>query len=158
MGDKIGVAQQALAMFFGGFGIGFYYSWELTLVILSVTPAMVIVGAVFGKVMGGMTSEEQSAYAAAGGIAEEAFSSIRTVVAFNGQKETIDRFVKDKNTLHNFKKLTCLAIYFILKVSTFDCLFLLQIYSNKLKPTVDVGTRQSHILLFSINVISFIFL
>ena len=92
MGDKIGMAQQAVAMFLGGFGIGFFYSWELTLVILAVTPALVIVGAVFGKIMGGMTSEEQAAYAAAGGIAEEAFSSIRTVVAFCGEQETIERY------------------------------------------------------------------
>ena len=99
MGDKIGMAQQALAMFFGGFGIGFFYSWELTLVILAVTPALIIVGAVFGKIMGGMTSEEQDAYAAAGGIAEEAFSSIRTVVAFCGEQETIDRYKTAKELL-----------------------------------------------------------
>ena len=40
---------QAAAMFFGGFGIGFYYSWELTLVILALSPAMVITGAITGK-------------------------------------------------------------------------------------------------------------
>jgi len=92
MGEKIGMAQQALAMFFGGFGIGFFYSWELTLVILAVTPALIIVGAIFGKIMGSMTSLEQTAYAEAGSIAEEAFSSIRTVVAFCGEKDTIAKY------------------------------------------------------------------
>ena len=91
MGEKIGMTQQALAMFFAGFGIGFYYSWELTLVILAVTPALVIVGAIFGKIMGSMTSIEQTAYAEAGSIAEEAFSSIHTVVAFCGEQDTIAR-------------------------------------------------------------------
>ncbi|XP_066928852.1 ATP-dependent translocase ABCB1-like isoform X2 [Clytia hemisphaerica] len=92
MGEKIGMALQALAMFFGGFGIGFFYSWELTLVILAVTPALIIVGAIFGKIMGNMSESEQTSYAEAGGIAEEAFSSIRTVVAFCGEQDTIKRY------------------------------------------------------------------
>lgn len=92
MGDKIGMALQALAMFLGGFGIGFFYSWELTLVILAITPALVIVGGIFGKIMGGMTDVEQTAYAEAGSIAEEAFGSIRTVVAFGGERDTIQRY------------------------------------------------------------------
>lgn len=80
-------------MFVAGFGIGFYFSWELTLVILAVTPALIIVGSIFGKLMGNMTSEEQTAYAEAGAIAEEAFSSIRTVVAFGGEHDTIEKYV-----------------------------------------------------------------
>ena len=91
MGDKIGMALQALAMFISCFGIGFFYSWELTLVILAVTPVLIIVGAILGKIMGGMTNLEQTAYAEAGAIAEEAFSSIRTVVAFGGEHDTIKR-------------------------------------------------------------------
>lgn len=84
---------QAMAMFVSGFGVGFYYSWELTLVILAVTPALIIVGGIFGKIMGNMTSEEQTAYAEAGAVAEEAFSSIRTVAAFGGEEDTIKKFV-----------------------------------------------------------------
>lgn len=93
LGDKWGMAIQALAMFVSGFGIGFYFSWELTLVILAVTPLLVIVGGIFGKIMGNTASAEQSAYAEAGGIAEEAFSSIRTVVAFGGEHDTIEKYV-----------------------------------------------------------------
>lgn len=32
LADKLGSAFQFLAMFFGGFAVGFLYSWKLTLV------------------------------------------------------------------------------------------------------------------------------
>ena len=38
------------------------------------------------------TSQELEAYAKAGDISEEVFSSIRTVTAFGGQKEEIKRY------------------------------------------------------------------
>ena len=37
------------------------------------------------------TVREQNAYAAAGGVAEEVISSIRTVVAFGGEEKEGDR-------------------------------------------------------------------
>lgn len=39
-----------------------------------------------------ITSEEQTAYAKAGSIAEEVLSSIRTVVAFGGEEKEIGRY------------------------------------------------------------------
>lgn len=41
--------------------------------------------------MASLTSKEQTAYAQAGAIAEQAISSIRTVVAFGGEKEELER-------------------------------------------------------------------
>ena len=38
-----------------------------------------------------MTSQEQTAYAKAGGVAEEVFSAMRTVVAFGGEKRELER-------------------------------------------------------------------
>jgi len=92
IGDKIGMTLQAITMFFGGFGIGFGYSWELTLVILSITPALMVTAAITGKVMAMFSSKEQTAYASAGAVAEEVISSIRTVAAFNGEEDAIDRY------------------------------------------------------------------
>ena len=37
---------------------------------------------------------EQSAYAAAGAVAEEVISSIRTVVAFGGEERELERFIE----------------------------------------------------------------
>lgn len=39
------------------------------------------------QIVASFAAREQSAYAAAGGIAEEVLSAIRTVVAFGGEKK-----------------------------------------------------------------------
>ena len=39
-----------------------------------------------------LTTKSASAYAKAGAIAEEVFSSIRTVAAFGGEKKEFDRY------------------------------------------------------------------
>jgi ATP-binding cassette subfamily B (MDR/TAP) protein 1 len=72
-------------MFISGFGVGFYYSWKLTLVILAVAPLLGIGGAFLMKVMGDLTSEGLGSYATAGGIAEEAFGMIRTVASLGAE-------------------------------------------------------------------------
>ncbi|XP_065051580.1 ATP-dependent translocase ABCB1-like isoform X2 [Rhopilema esculentum] len=92
IGDKVAMVVQSISMFLAGFLIGFIYSWKLTLVILSVTPALMITGGITGKVIGNLTSQEQTAYAKAGGIAEEVLGSIRTVVAFGGEKKEYERY------------------------------------------------------------------
>ena len=50
IGDKVGMVIQSSTMFLTGFLIGFSYSWKLTLVILSITPALIFTGAITGKV------------------------------------------------------------------------------------------------------------
>lgn len=37
--------------------------------------------------------QEQKAYAAAGGVAEEVLSAIRTVVAFGGEQKETERYI-----------------------------------------------------------------
>jgi len=41
--------------------------------------------------MASATTKEQEKYAKAGAIAEEVLSCARTVIAFNGQKQEVDR-------------------------------------------------------------------
>ena len=43
------------------------------------------------KIIATFTVREQTAYASAGGVAEEVLSSIRTVVAFEGEKKETER-------------------------------------------------------------------
>ena len=40
------------------------------------------------------TSKEQKAYAGAGAVAEEVLSSIRTVLAFSGEKKEVERYTQ----------------------------------------------------------------
>ena len=46
-----------------------------------------------------LTEKEFAAYGRAGAIAEEVLSSIRTVVAFGGQKKEVERFEKKVSAL-----------------------------------------------------------
>lgn len=52
----------------------------------------VIPAVVFGKVLKDLGSKMNSAYGIAGGIAEQALSSIRIVYSYVGEHQTLDRF------------------------------------------------------------------
>eukprot|EP00123_Amoebidium_parasiticum_P013463 comp21970_c0_seq1/m.31708 comp21970_c0_seq1/g.31708 ORF comp21970_c0_seq1/g.31708 comp21970_c0_seq1/m.31708 type:complete len:1325 (-) comp21970_c0_seq1:487-4461(-) len=95
IGDKVGNCLQYMAMFIAGFSIGFSYGWKLTLVILAAVPLLAICGAFLAKLTSEMTSRGQTAYARAGGVAEEALSLIRTVVAFGGEDREKERYRKE---------------------------------------------------------------
>ena len=69
----------------------FIFGWELTLVILSVVPIMVVAGAIMAKAQSSHAEKEMEAYGKAGSIAEEVFNAIRTVVGFNGQEKETKR-------------------------------------------------------------------
>ena len=91
IGDKMGNTIQSISSFVFGLVIGFFYSWKLALVLISLSPVLLLVGFLNGKVLTSYTSKEETAYEAAAVIAEEVISSIKTVVAFGGEAYEIDR-------------------------------------------------------------------
>ncbi|CAD6198759.1 unnamed protein product [Caenorhabditis auriculariae] len=91
-GDKLGLMIQSVAQFFGGFFIAFFYDWKLTLIMMSLSPFMIISGAFLSRLMATASKEESKKYAVAGGIAEEVLTSMRTVIAFNGQTYECERY------------------------------------------------------------------
>nr|AJM87336.1 P-glycoprotein [Cylicocyclus elongatus] len=91
-GDKLGLMIQFVAQFFGGFIVAFTYDWKLTLIMMSLSPFMIICGAFIAKLMASAATEEAKKYAVAGGIAEEVLTSMRTVIAFNGQPYECERY------------------------------------------------------------------
>jgi ABC-type multidrug transport system fused ATPase/permease subunit len=95
IGDKVGSAAQFLASAVVGFVIAFFYSWKLTLVIFSITPVLVVCGAVFAQLTASSVGEGQGAYGSAGGVANETLSLIKTVSAFGGQEEEALRYEKN---------------------------------------------------------------
>nr|XP_042899922.1 uncharacterized protein LOC107456703 [Parasteatoda tepidariorum] len=92
IGDKFSMLIQYASTFVAGFIVGFIKGWQLTLVIMSLTPLLALSSAFIGKMVSTSSSREQKKYAIAGGIAEEVLSSIRTVTAFNGQDREIKRY------------------------------------------------------------------
>ncbi|XP_044861604.1 ATP-dependent translocase ABCB1-like [Mauremys mutica] len=92
IGDKICIFVQFFSTFLTGIVIGFVYGWKLTLVILSVSPLLAAAAAVGSIFLASFTTKELSAYARAGAVAEEILTSIRTVVAFNGQMKALAKY------------------------------------------------------------------
>lgn len=72
----------------------FLYGWQLTLVVLSCCPFIILSTALVAKVQSSLTEKELSAYSGAGSVAEEVFSGIRTVFAFSGERKEIERFTQ----------------------------------------------------------------
>lgn len=95
IGDKLTIAMQHIVLFFAGFGVAFYYSWKMTLVVLGATPMIAIGGGIMAKLMSTYSSEGLGAYARAGAIATEALSMIRTVTAFSAQEEEVERYEEE---------------------------------------------------------------
>ncbi|XP_076472510.1 ATP-dependent translocase ABCB1-like isoform X2 [Babylonia areolata] len=92
IGDKSGMVIQVSARFVTGMVISLYKGWRLTLVMMSVTPVMAVSLGIMVKMTTTYTQREQAAYAKAGAVAEEVFSSIRTVISFGGWRQEIKRY------------------------------------------------------------------
>jgi len=92
IGEKIGMLSFFTGTFLLSIIVAFVYGWDLTLVIMSMIPFMVIFGGMAAKVQSSFAEKEMEAYGKAGVIAQEVLSGIRTVVAFGGQEKEIDRY------------------------------------------------------------------
>ncbi|KAK3337811.1 P-loop containing nucleoside triphosphate hydrolase protein [Cercophora scortea] len=80
--EKLGLAIQALSTFFTAFIVAFAVQWKLTLITLCVVPAIVVITGICMAIDTKQETEIMSIYSRAGRLAEEAFSSMRTVHAF----------------------------------------------------------------------------
>jgi ATP-binding cassette subfamily B (MDR/TAP) protein 1 len=72
--------------------VAFMLSWRLALAALPLSIMVIIPGVGFGKVLKGLGRKMKDAYGIAGGIVEQAISSIRTVYSYAGEHQTLDRF------------------------------------------------------------------
>ncbi|KAJ7322390.1 hypothetical protein JRQ81_018677, partial [Phrynocephalus forsythii] len=147
IGDKICITIQHFSTFLTGIIIGFVYGWKLTLVVLSVSPLLVVSGGVWSYLLSVLTSQELTAYAKAGAVAEEILSAIRTVVAFNGQKKAIARYDANLEAARSVGLKKTITTNFSLGISQFlmfGCYALAFWYGTKLtvdeKEIYDIGT------------------
>jgi ATP-binding cassette subfamily B (MDR/TAP) protein 1 len=70
----------------------FTLSWRLTLAAIPLSVMFIAPGLVFGNIMLGLIMKMIESYEVAGGIAEQAISSIRTVYSYVGEHQTLERF------------------------------------------------------------------
>ncbi|OMJ16591.1 Multidrug resistance protein 1 [Smittium culicis] len=92
IGVKLGYLIQYLSTFFAGFILAFIRGYQMALVILAVMPLLAGIGTFMGINVGKYTKEIQDKYAKSGSIANEALSSMRTIMAFNGQPRELKRY------------------------------------------------------------------
>ncbi|KAM1126225.1 hypothetical protein ACFX2B_040934 [Malus domestica] len=85
---------QLRSTFLGGFMIAFVQGWRLTVVLLATIPAIVIAGAIMATIMSKISSRGQSAYVEVGNMVEQTVGSIRTVAAFTGEKQAIEKYIQ----------------------------------------------------------------
>ncbi|CAL9202553.1 unnamed protein product [Musa hybrid cultivar] len=92
IGEKVGKCLQLAATFFGSFVVAFTKGWLLSLVLIASLPLTVIAGAAMSLIIFRSSTSGQKAYAEAGIVVEHTVGSIRTVAAFNGEKQAIDDY------------------------------------------------------------------
>merc|ERR1711871_53435 len=86
----------SISMFVLGMGTAFYYSWELSLLLLAFVPFMgMAAAAVFALVGGDMEEMRKESYAKAGAVASEALGSIRTINSFSGEVAMTQRYTSN---------------------------------------------------------------
>ncbi|KDP26713.1 hypothetical protein JCGZ_17871 [Jatropha curcas] len=90
--EKIPNCLAHLSSFIFSFVVSFTLSWRLALATMPFTIMFIIPGVVFGKLLMHAGIMAKEAYAIAGGIAEQAISSIRTVYSYVGEHQILDKF------------------------------------------------------------------
>lgn len=81
-----------LTVFIAGFLVALYYSWQLTLIVYSCAPLIVMSQGIVARAQSILTNWELRSYSLAGTVAEEVLGGIRTVVAFGGERKELERY------------------------------------------------------------------
>ncbi|PVU87017.1 hypothetical protein BB559_006268 [Furculomyces boomerangus] len=112
IGVKVSYLIQHLTTFVAGFVIAFIRGYKMALVIISLVPLLALIGSLMGINSSKLTKKIQDHYAKSGAIANEVLSSMRTVMAFNGQKRELKRFDESnaKAGVYEIKKGAVLAL------------------------------------------------
>ncbi|EQC32587.1 hypothetical protein SDRG_09904 [Saprolegnia diclina VS20] len=92
IGRKVGDGFNFFAMFVCGIAIGFKSGWKLSLVVLAFLPLLATGIFTMVKTVAAAVQRAIKAYGAAGAVAEEALSNIRTVHMFNSMAATAKKY------------------------------------------------------------------
>ncbi|XP_059662526.1 putative multidrug resistance protein [Cornus florida] len=92
IGEKIPDCLAYMSSFFFCMIFSFTLSWRLTLAAIPFTIMFIVPGLGFGTLMMNVGMKMIESYGVAGGIVEQAISSIRTVYSYVGERQTLDRF------------------------------------------------------------------
>ncbi|XP_068901227.1 ATP-dependent translocase ABCB1-like isoform X2 [Tenebrio molitor] len=94
IGEKVGIFIFFETIFVTGIIMALVLGWKLALVCMVSLPVSFGLAMIISWLSTKFSKQEMEAYGAAGSIAEEVLSSVRTVVAFDGQEKEITRYEK----------------------------------------------------------------
>ncbi|KAK4480799.1 hypothetical protein RD792_011650 [Penstemon davidsonii] len=92
MADKMAHFVHHIFTFICGYIVGFLRSPKVSLAVLAVTPLTMFCGILYKAIYGGLTAKEEVSYRKAGRIAEQAISSIRTVISFVAEDTLAEKY------------------------------------------------------------------
>ncbi|CAI9784177.1 unnamed protein product [Fraxinus pennsylvanica] len=92
IGEKIPDCLAYMSSFIFCLVFAFSLSWRLTLAAIPFTIMFIVPGLGFGTMMMNVAMKTIESYAVAGGIAEQAISSIRTIYSYVAENETLEKF------------------------------------------------------------------
>jgi len=92
LAEKLPNVLANMTLFFGGLAVAFVFAWRLALAGLPFTALFVAPSVVLGKRLAAAAGEARAAYEEAGGVAEQAVASIRTVASCRAERRTLERF------------------------------------------------------------------
>ncbi|CAH8590231.1 unnamed protein product [Heterobilharzia americana] len=95
IGTKLSEFNQNMSGFLTGLIIGFIVKWKLALVACATLPFVVTAFSLFGIAFKYFHAKELEAYSRASTVSSEVLSSIRTVIAFGGEKREAVRYQRE---------------------------------------------------------------
>ncbi|CAO2819633.1 unnamed protein product [Amaranthus hypochondriacus] len=90
--EKVGKILHYISRFIAGFAIGFARVWQISLVTLSIVPAIAFAGGFYAYVATGLIARIRKSYVKAGELAEEVIANVRTVQAFVGEEKAVNTY------------------------------------------------------------------
>lgn len=93
-GNKMHILFQVMSMTLGGFAVGFYKGWLVSVIILAITPLM-MVGMLFMTVFVAKSEQmEKRAYTEAGSLSDQTFEYIRTVKSLRAEEHEVGNYAR----------------------------------------------------------------
>ncbi|CAD7928609.1 unnamed protein product [Amoebophrya sp. A25] len=92
LGKNFALALQNGAQFLGGFVFSFFINWQLSLVLSAGLPFMGASAYYFSLALMEIASGTNRYYVKAGGVADEVFGAVKTVISFGAEQAELDRY------------------------------------------------------------------
>ncbi|KAL4480239.1 hypothetical protein ABPG74_020755 [Tetrahymena malaccensis] len=109
IGEKVPKFLMAIFTGLGGFGVGFYNGWQMSLVTAAAAPFIIIGGLIYTIILQQTSIKTSEAYLHASAFAEQSLNSIKTVKSLTGENFEIKNY--SEGLLISFKIATKYAAW-----------------------------------------------